>query len=200
MISWGYKNCSSPWMYPLVALCHTNTIQVISCILLMKNIALWPNVAATSDSDFPSRLLKSFWTESSRVTSPNWCDLEVEASRLEPLGATWVDEKNEKYSLCDLNDTDSWKNGLGAHLLYTQFYFTAKVQFSEYSKFLLVLQSEPSPRDDQACPELSPSAEDIVWESGKFVRKQWDKSNLLTRICSTGNNKWIPQRSSQSKK
>jgi hypothetical protein len=41
IISWGYTNGNTFWMNCLAALYHTNTLQVIYCILLMKNIALW---------------------------------------------------------------------------------------------------------------------------------------------------------------
>ena len=42
IISWGYTNGSSSWMYYLAPLSYRNTLQVMYYILRMKNIAIWP--------------------------------------------------------------------------------------------------------------------------------------------------------------
>lgn len=99
---------------------------------------IWPRVATslmlprlptpTPKVDFWSHFEPSQVESRARIDA-TWKSKQVDSSHSEPFESM---KKNEKYSLSDLNDTDSWKNGLGAHLLYTDT-FISRPRYSSVS-------------------------------------------------------------------
>ncbi|KAJ7025241.1 hypothetical protein C8F04DRAFT_1239301 [Mycena alexandri] len=82
------KRCTSPTCYLGNANGdHVRLTPIHLNTWASAKVSTWSNVAATRDSEAPSRLCKSTEVESSRVTDVTSCDSQVEPSRLAPTSS-----------------------------------------------------------------------------------------------------------------